>query len=297
MTEDLEAIAAAAVARGPAPEPVAAPADPLLDPLLWLKQRSYTWAGLSAVPYDRTRPDLFQPQPYLAHLWQQTRDSGRSSLGSLPALYCSMQDLSCDAICSYLHARLVLVLGEYRAAPLPEPVNYQVEELITDSDLDDPLAMDEDWIGLLPAAAPPSRLHALGYAFPGTVPITTSADGLANSMFIGYTFFQQAWRSPAQLALTYLGLAFFFQEFRLEAIHGVRYADNKLTAKWAAKFGFQDCGTVPSFMRGPGGGAAGSNESSGRLTAATFSTLSRMDFVARLRVVLAGALGEDDTSH
>lgn len=234
-------------------------ADALDDPLLWLKYQDYSWGGCQARPYRRGQPQEFLPQPYLPYLWQQTRDSGRSRLGGLPALFCGMSDLSVDAITSYLAGRLVLVLGEWRgnstvidpADPLPE----NLESLLQ------------------------PEFVALGFAFPAGVPIVTSRDADANSMFIGYTFFQPAWRTPQQTVLMYLGLAYFFQEFRLVSMHGIRYADNRLTARLAGKFGWQDLGTVPNYML---------REATGELAAATISTLSRESLVEQLRGVIRG---------
>lgn len=240
-----------------AASPLIIPDEALTDPLLWLKEQNYTLFNCTATPYDRTRLDAFQPQPYLPYLWQRTHDSGRSRLGSLGPLFCGMSDLSCDAITSYLHGRLVLIMGEYRSSPSlidpADPLPENFEELCQ------------------------PRLHALGYAFPAAVPIITSQDQQHNSMFIGYTFFQEAWRTPQQIILLYLGLAFLFQEFRLVSLHGIRYADNGLTAKLASKFGFQDIGTIPNYML---------RESTGELAAATISTLSRQVFVDLLRGVL-----------
>jgi RimJ/RimL family protein N-acetyltransferase len=118
--------------------------------------------------------------------------------------------------------------------------------------------------------------HPLGYFFITGVPCR-SRDGLTNSAFAGYCFFQDAWRTPQQTVLMYLGLSFIFQELRLVNLHGVRYADNKLTARFASRFGFVDCGTVPNYM---------TDWATGELVAATVSTLARSELESRLRAVL-----------
>lgn len=248
----------------PPPDPITD--DDIADPLAWAKRSNYQLGSLAAVPYDRRRPLAFQPQPFLPYLWQRTGSSGRSRLGSLPALFCGMTDLTSDAICSYLSQRLVLVLGEYRTQAI---------------DPDDPLpaANFEDLCE--------PQLYSLGYAFPASIPIVTSRDSQTNAMFIGYTFFQEAWRTPQQIVLMYLGLAFLFGEFRLVNIHGVRYADNRLTARLAGKFGFRDVGTIPNYMQ---------REATGELADATISTLDRATFVDKLRDVLIGLQNQEGGS-
>lgn len=227
--------------------------DAIRDPLTALHDSSYQLGALSVIPFDPAREDLFPP-PFLYTLYEATRRSGRSRLGSLPSLFCGMSNLTPDAICAYLLQQRVIVMGEWRISEAwmdpddPLPANF--EELI----------------------AP--KFHALGYLFPSSY--TRSSDGLANSMFAGYCFFQPAWRTRQQLVLTYLGLAYLFCEFRLVSLHGVRYHDNKLTARWMERFGFRDVGTIPDYMTAPGGGG---------LVPATVSTLPRSEFEEQLRQV------------
>ena len=231
--------------------------EDLADPIGLLAAAGYRWQGLQIIQYDRRRTDIF-PQPYLPMLYERTRRSGRSRLGSLPSLFCGMSDLSCDAICAYWHQVGLIVTGEWRAAP---PI---------DGGWEDVLAEDFE-----ERCRP--RFHPLGYTFPAPS-IIYSRDRLRNSAFAGYTFFEEVWGdSPKKTVLMYLGLAYLFQEFRLVNIHGVRYSDNKLTARFASQFGFRDLGTIPNYML---------RESTGELADGTVSSLARKDFEDRLRGVL-----------
>ena len=156
-------------------------------------------------------------------------------------LFCGMLDLSCEGIVGYLHQRPVIVVGKWTSK---------------------------------------NDFRALGYCFP-SVPVlrsrSSTKDNPRNSMFAGYTFFEEAWKTPEQTVLMYLGLAYLFGEFHLAAIHGVRYRENVLTARFCRKFGFRDLGTIPYYMV---------RESDGELVEGVASTLDRKDFESRLRVIL-----------
>lgn len=229
--------------------------DDLADPISLVAAGGYQWQGCQVVRYNRFDTITF-PQPFLPTLWRRTGESGRSRMGGLPNLFCGMMDLSMDAICKYLHEQGVIVLGEWRSNP-------------SNIDPADPLPSDFE------SLCQPI-FHPLGYAFTTGQPIR-SRDNLHNATLAGYTFFDDAWRTPQQTVLMYLGLSYLFHEFRLVNIHGIRYADNKLTARFAAKFGFVDCGTIPNFMtRWP----------DGELASATLTTLARADFEDRLRKVM-----------
>jgi hypothetical protein len=192
---------------------------------------AYHWGYCQAIEYDQTRADIF-PQGYLTQLYNICKSSGRAKLGILEPLFCSMLDLSHDAITSYLHTRKLVVLGEWR----PDPCQ-----------------------------ADPPFFTPLGFCF-----LSTTARGKTTASGFGaYGFSSEAWRTPQQHVLTYLGISYLFQENGLNSLHGIRYADNKLTARWMQKFGFVDVGTIPDYMPRP---------STGELTAATVSTLSREKF-------------------
>lgn len=205
-----------------------------------LADLSYRWGDCQALAYDPVRTEIF-PGLYLSNLWHDCRNSGRAKFGILEPLFCGMRDLSHDAICAYLHSRKLTILGEWRRRQDPTGIWH---------------------VDFIP----------LGFCF-----LSTACQGSTqNSAFGAYAFFEPAWRTPQQLVLTYLGIAYLFQEYKLVSLHGIRYSDNKLTQRWMEKFGFRDIGTIPNYMTRP----------SGELASATISTLGREDFESRLGRVL-----------
>lgn len=215
--------------------------------LTQIAELAYRWGDCQAILYDPVREDLFPP-PYLLFLYNLCRRSGRAKMGILEPLFCGMRDLSQEGICAFLHAQKLVILGEWRKGE-----NHLV-------------------------------FSPLGFCFLTTLPNRGAAQ---SSAFGGYAFFREAWRTPQQLVLTFLGIAFLFQENKLSSLHGIRYADNKLTARWMSFFGFQDLGTVPNYLFRP---------SLGELVAATVSTLSRAEFESRLSQALEEGMkleGED----
>ena len=115
-----------------------------------------------------------------------------------------------DGIVSYLAARPVIGLGRWAI----------VEEEIRSFDL-------------------------CGFAFP-IVTIGNKSPELA--MFAGYGFFKRVWGTEDQKILAMLGLAYLFNEFEVKAIHGTRFEDNVLTARFMEKFGFKTIGTIPNYQ-------------------------------------------------
>lgn len=85
----------------------------------------------------------------------------------------------------------------------------------------------------------------LGFAFST---VSMGGPNTERSLIAGYGFFKEAWSTEDQAILTMLGLAYLFKEFDLQAIIGNRYQDNILTAKFMARFGFNDCGQIPCFQ-------------------------------------------------
>lgn len=226
------------------------------DPIQYFSEHDFRWGDCQAIKYDPANP-IFE-QPYLYHLWDRTRRSGRAKMGALPMLFCGMTNLSCDVISAYLTQRAVCVVGEWRVytyldAPEPDDVGKPY-------------------------------FHDLGFCFPAAITVTASTnDNPQNSCMAGYTFFQDAWKTPQQTICMFLGLAWLFHTFTLAAMHGQRYADNHLTARFTRKFGFKDVGTASHMLlREPGG----------VLLPMTLSTLLRSDFVALTRNVLSNA-GEE----
>lgn len=108
------------------------------------------------------------------------------------------------------------------------------------------------------------KFDVAGIQFP-TVRI--GVPGGQKACFAGYGFVPAYWGSTEVEVLAALGIAVLFQELDVISVHGVRYADNELTARFMAKFGFKDVGTLPNYMM-----------RAGKLTAATLSTLPREVF-------------------
>lgn len=259
------------------------PSADLADPIALVAQGEFRWGRCQAILYDPRRADAAElfPQPWLYSLYERSRLSGkrhplpldllnRASLGPLPTLFCGMTNLGPDAVCSYLSQRAVCVVGEWRSDQTRASI------------ADDGTVQYEDY---------PARFHPLGYCFPSAPPITSplSLTGTpSNSVFAGYTIFSEAWRTPQQTVLMYLGLAWLFHTFHLCALHGSRLATNHLTARWTRQFGFRDLGTMPACMSGEPGGA---------LVAGVVSTLLREEFEARLRAVLEAVRGGDASGY
>jgi RimJ/RimL family protein N-acetyltransferase len=100
-------------------------------------------------------------------------------------------------------------------------------------------------------------------------------------MFAGYVFFRSAWGTPEIEVLGMLGLAYLFSQFRLLAIHGQRYPQNGLTARFMRKYGSKDVGTIPHYML-----------RDGKLESCTVSTLLQSDFESYVKRQLLSLAGE-----
>ena len=110
--------------------------------------------------------------------------------------------------------------------------------------------------------------------------ITTKAGiGEESSCFAGYGFLKEYWGTNEQESLTILGISQIFGELKVKSIHGVRYTANEMTARYMARFGFKDVGTLPDYML-----------RRGKIVPAVLSTLSRAEFERNLekRVLEAG---------
>jgi RimJ/RimL family protein N-acetyltransferase len=123
----------------------------------------------------------------------------------------------------------------------------------------------------------PSSFHPLGFAFPST----SAGIGDQKMAFLAYGFFMDAWGKPAILTLTILGLAYFFKELGLIAVHGSRYADNDRTARLIKQVGFQDVGQVPLYML-----------KNGKLVDMIVSSLLIKEFEERALTLLEGIVGD-----
>jgi len=104
-------------------------------------------------------------------------------------------------------------------------------------------------------------------------PTTRIGSGDQKACFAGYGFTREWWGTDEQELLAALGISVLFVEGDVLAIHGIRYETNSLTAKFMARFGFKDVGTIPMyFLR------------RGKLVGAVVSTLSREKFEENLRL-------------
>lgn len=174
-----------------------------------LREDNYRVGNCQVILYDRKRIDVF-PEGYISQLYQLCKLSGHhNKLGILPNLFCGLPDLSHDPITCYLANRPILV-----------PVIW------TD----------------------PDRFLSAGLAFPTTVPVLGTRSGQHRSVFMGYGLFRGVWGKPEAEILGMLGLAYFFLEYDTTAIHGLRYADNALTARFTHQFGFKDNGSIPRYL-------------------------------------------------
>ena len=81
------------------------------DPIQYFADKDFRYGDCQAIKYDPANP-IFKA-PYLYHLWDRTRRSGRAKMGALPMLFCGMTNLSHDVICAYLTQRAVCVVGEW----------------------------------------------------------------------------------------------------------------------------------------------------------------------------------------
>src|SRR5437588_3452336 len=212
-----------------------------------LKDDLYRIGDLQVLLYDKARVNIF-PEGYLSKLYQLCKLSGRrNKLGILPQLFCGMPDLSHDAITTYLASRPVLVFVI--------------------------------WSG--------ESFFEAGFAFPTALPVAGNRVGPERSLFVGYGMFKGVWGKPEAEILGMLGLAYFFLEYALGAVHSVRYCWNDLTARFVRRYGFRDVGTIPRYML-----------EDGKLVPAVASSLLVEDFefyVERKLVELlrAGVLTDD----
>jgi hypothetical protein len=108
------------------------------------------------------------------------------------------------------------------------------------------------------------KFHELGFAFSV---ISCGFPHTEKSLFGGYGFFRDAWGTSDQEIVTMLGLAYLFKELDIVALHGIRYEENLLTARFMAKFGFKVDGAIPYYqLKG------------NKLATGIISTLLRTDF-------------------
>jgi hypothetical protein len=102
-----------------------------------------------------------------------------------------------------------------------------------------------------------------GFAFP----VNLRGKSPERMAFAAYGFFQKYWGTAESKILMLLGLAFFFQEFQLSCLHGIRYKENYLTAQFTRQFGFHETGRPPRYMM-----------QDGKLVTGVVSSLLREEF-------------------
>jgi hypothetical protein len=217
------------------------------DVLAALRDDNYRMGNCFVIPYTRTKPELFGNN-FLYHLYSLCLRSRPSRpLGTLPETMCGMIDLSFDAIGSYLASKSVIIM-----------------------------AIDE------PDASTGLSFTIAGFSFittwQGTPPVFNGGPQPAGprSAMAGYAFDRLYWGTPEIRVLAMLGLAYYFSEYRLCALHAQRYSDNAVSAKFLSQFGFTDQGVLPRFIL--------QNSKSVKweemeLVDCTLSTLLREDFV------------------
>jgi RimJ/RimL family protein N-acetyltransferase len=108
------------------------------------------------------------------------------------------------------------------------------------------------------------KFEAAGCCFPT---IMIGAGEEERACYCGYGYQRKWWGSAEQEVLTLLGLSILFQEMNLQAIHGVRFEENDLTAKYMQRFGFKDVTVMPAQMT-----------RNGKLVPGVVSTLPRSVF-------------------
>lgn len=107
--------------------------------------------------------------------------------------------------------------------------------------------------------------------------------------FGSYAALRWAWGTVDEEILAMLGIAALFEEFSLIQLHGQRYADNHLTARFMARFGFKDVtGQVPRLLA-----RAGREEPYPGI----ISSLSREDFEANCEERIRAASGRISLSN
>lgn len=204
-----------------------------MDILEELRSEKYRIGDLQALRYT---PGIapFQ-EGYLSGLYFGLAAGRRSEFRreNLRMLLCGMNNLSHDAVVSYLAQQKLVILGK--------------------------------WEGDI--------FRTAGVCWVHMVVGTKEKAG-----FGAYGFLRWSWGTEDQEILSFLGLACLFREFELTQIHGQRYPDNHLTARWMSRFGFRDLCLMPKLlMRGDD------------LVGCIISTCSRADFIKLLEEKIISA--------
>jgi RimJ/RimL family protein N-acetyltransferase len=110
---------------------------------------------------------------------------------------------------------------------------------------------------------------------------TMTGSNLDRMGFVGYLFFPEAWGCGETELMTMLALCYLFHEFKFSCIHGIRYTENELTARFMRRFGFRDDGVVPKYMM-----------KGDRLVSAVVSSCLREDFERYVEEKLVSGMSE-----
>lgn len=205
-----------------------------------IKQDGYRYGNCQVLVHDRRDTSMLK-EGFLSDLYFMLKgdryNRKREGNGILETLFCGMTDLSFDSIVPYLSKLPLAVMGVWNPE-LDEVTGETVE-----------------------------KFEVAGVAFP-TVML---GGGDQKACLAGYGFLPKFWGKSEMETLTVLGLALLFSELDVLSVHGIRYADNDLTARFMGRFGFHDVGEMPRYML-----------RRGKLVSAVMSTLSVEDFEANL---------------
>lgn len=69
----------------------------------------------------------------------------------------------------------------------------------------------------------------------------------ARSAMIGFCFFNQAGKRSSARDLGRLGLAYMFEDLRIDCLHGILLESNLPGRNYALRLGFKECGIVPDY--------------------------------------------------
>jgi hypothetical protein len=69
----------------------------------------------------------------------------------------------------------------------------------------------------------------------------------ARSAICGFCFFNNNAKDSSARDLAKLGLAYWFQDLKIDVIHGIQLESNIPARNFAARLGFEDCGVVPKY--------------------------------------------------
>jgi len=210
-----------------------------VDVLQALADDDYRMGNLQAIPYNSLLRN--DDHPLFEDNFLSTLYADSKAAGILPRTFCGMTNLSHDAIVSYLASKKVVALVEWGERDTIAEGTFVIAGY----------AFVVAWVGVAPPELGP------------------------RSAFAAYAYLPEYWGLPAAETLGMLGLAHLFHVYKLQSIFGQRYADNALTARFMARYGSHDIGTIPGFILDKG-----ERDGQRRLIDCVLSRLTREDFVS-----------------